>query len=88
MTAEEKTYEGKYFYEIVKVKSGRNAGTIQLFGPFDNIYYIDDYSCSHISNVLDTGECLNQKFKYAQIINGNPVQLFTEKEILITDRKL
>lgn len=35
-------YEGKYFYEIVKPQSGRFAGTITLFGPFDDILYKSD----------------------------------------------
>lgn len=70
-----KLYEGKYFYEIIKPISGRWAGYIQLAGPFDNIYY-----ASHIN-----GE---SKYKFVQVIDGKPVQAFTEEEILVTDRIL
>jgi len=67
MTKEEKAlYEGKFFYEVVKVKKGRNAGTIQLFGPFDNIYYVSPYAGA------------SPKLKFMQVIDGKPVQAFTE----------
>jgi hypothetical protein len=74
----QKFYEDKYFYEIVKIKSGRKAGTIQLFGPYDNIYYVE----------RPLGEKTDRVYKYIQVINGLPVQAFTEEEILVTDRKL
>lgn len=67
-------YEGKYFYEIVKPKTGG----IQLFGPFDNIYYA--------TTIGD--EESNFKIKYVQVIDDKPVAAFTEEEILVTDRKL
>jgi hypothetical protein len=76
-----KLYEGKFFYEIVKVKAGRHAGTVQLFGPFDNIYYLSDHVKNDVSHELS-------KFKFVQVIEGRPTVCFTEEEILVTDRKL
>lgn len=37
-----KLYEGKYFYEIVKPKSGRFVGLIQLVGPLEDVRYKTD----------------------------------------------
>lgn len=69
-----KLYEGKFFYEIVKVKAGRMAGTIQLFGPFDNIHYANEEA---------TG-----KPGFVQVVNKKPVMFFEINEILVTDRIL
>lgn len=73
-------YEGKFFYEIVKVKKGKNAGTIQLFGPFDNIFFTVPLPEEHARYA--------GPYKYVQVIDGKPVQAFSEEEILVTDRKL
>ncbi len=77
MTKEEskKLYEGKFFYEIVKPA----AGGIQLFGPFDNIYYVND-------KIELPPEWSGAKF--VQVVDGIPTVVFTEKEILITNRVL
>lgn len=74
---ENNVYEGKFFYEVVKPKSGG----IQLFGPFDNIYF-----AASTKNSL--GEEPTKPYKYVQIVDGLPVQAFFEEEILVTDRKL
>jgi hypothetical protein len=62
-----KLYEGKFFYEIVKVKAGRHAGTIQLFGPFDNILY---------ANPIDKD--VKSEYKYCQVVDGKVVAAFKE----------
>lgn len=82
MTKEEarKLYEGKYFYEVVKPFSGM----VQLWGPFENIYYVSkDYSVG-----LSVEGTNHPQIKYIQVINGKPVQAFEEHEILVTDREL
>ena len=71
-----KLYEGKFFYEIVKITSGRNAGTIQLFGPFDNILYTVG------------AESRDTLSGFAQVVDGKAVAFFKQEEILVTDRKL
>lgn len=77
----QKLYEGKYFYEVVKSKSFTKGETIQLFGPFDNIYYATRSASNEFMKAEDN-------YKYVQVINGNAVQAFLEHEILVTDRKL
>lgn len=78
-------YEGKFFYEIVKPKSGRYAGYIQLHGPLDNIFYA--------TRKLMTADLLwingePKEYKFVQVIDGKPVAAFTNEEILVTDREL
>jgi hypothetical protein len=65
-------YNNKFFYEVVKYDD-----YIKLIGPFDNIRYAVD---------ADTGE--ETYYKFVQIIDGMPVQVFTEEQILVTERKL
>lgn len=65
-----KLYEGKHFYKIIDFAGGKH-----LIGPFDNIYYISNYS---------EGDA----FKFVQITLGQPDVNITEKEILVTDRIL
>lgn len=79
-------YEGKFFYEIVKPISGRNAGLIQLAGPFDNIYYAEPSRDSQEKIVRLFPK--KDKYKFVQVVGGTIVQAFTEEEILVTDRKL
>ena len=83
-----KLYEGKFFYEIVKVKYGRNAGTIQLFGPFDNIYYVNKVLPKDVSDRIVKQDEEGKEYKFVQVVDGRPVQAFTAEEILVTDRKL
>ena len=71
-------YAGKYFYEIVKPTS--EYGDVTLVGPLDNIFYatpvdVEDEAASHF-------------IKFVKVVNGCPVQAFTEKQILVTDRVL
>jgi hypothetical protein len=80
-------YEGKFFYEIVKPKTGG----IQLFGPFDNIYYTEpavDNRFDHLRRTWSTDAAPQKRYKFVQVIDGRPVVAFTEEEILVTDRKL
>lgn len=72
-------YENKFFYEVVKPKTVN--GTIQLFGPHDNILYTNPVKNSE-------GEEPNPIYKFVQVIDGRVVQAFTENEILVTDRVL
>ena len=64
----------QYFYEIVKILTGRFAGSVQLWGPLDGIHYTRTGS----------GDIIG----FSQIINNKEVQTFKEEEILVTDRIL
>jgi len=75
----QKLYEGKFFY-IVDLVSYENE-TVTLSGPFDNIFFMTSQNNS-------LGEKSESPCKYAQVIDAKIVQIFTEKEILVTDRKL
>jgi len=79
-------YEGKFFYEVLKPKTGG----IQLVGPFDNIYYVSENEDARykIGRLFSTDAKPQPTFKFVQVIDGQPVQAFTEEEILVTDRKL
>ena len=71
-------YEGKYFYEIIKLVDIAGKDYINLYGPIDDIRY---------STASDqNGKKAN--FTYLQIIDGVIKQAFTKDEILVTDRKL
>jgi hypothetical protein len=70
-------YKGKFFYEIVKVLSGRYVGTLQLIGPLDNIRYVNEDVSSKY-----------REYKFVQVVEGKIVAAFSEKEILVTDRIL
>lgn len=71
-----KLYEGKFFYEVVK-----HDDRIELFGPKDDIYYVNPIANSK-------GEMSDSTYKFVQVVDGKPVQAFTEEEILVIDRKL
>lgn len=71
-----KLYEGKFFYEIVKTTKSK---VLKLVGPFDNIFYTVK------KNTVGSNF---ENYKFVQVINGMPVQAFTEDQILVTDRKL
>lgn len=79
-----KLYEGKFFYEIVKPKSGG----IQLFGPFDNIFYVNKVLPKDVSDRVVSKNENDKEYKFVQVIDGRPTVAFTEEEILVTDRKL
>jgi hypothetical protein len=80
-----KLYEGKFFYEIVKPK---NTGGIQLFGPFDNIFYINrDLPKDVTDRILPRNED-GKEYVFVQVVDGKPTVAFTQEEILVTDRKL
>lgn len=88
MTKEEATklYEGKFFYQIVKPTS--EYGDITLAGPFDNIYYIEKSAANHVGKLFSTDAAPTPEYKFVQVVDGVPVQAFTESEILVTDRVL
>jgi hypothetical protein len=74
-----KLYDGKFFYEIVKSRTVEDS--IQLLGPYNNIYYAT-------SDINSQDEKTNSIYKFVQVIDGKIIQAFTEWEILVTDRKL
>ena len=69
-------YKDKLFYEIVRDKE--DPTHFHLYGPLDTIRYV----------VPTEGKIKDAKYRFAQIINGKPVQFFTKEEILITKKAL
>jgi hypothetical protein len=67
-----KLYNGKFFYEIVKIPKCEEypLGKLELLGPFENIRYLSDM----------TG--------FAQVFDGQISVTYAHDEILVTDRRL
>jgi hypothetical protein len=86
MTKDEakKLYKGKFFYEIVKPHSGG----IQLFGPFDNIYYVNRDLPREVTDRIVPRNEEGKEYAFVQVIDGRPTVAFTQDQILVTDRKL
>ena len=71
-------YEGKYFYEVKDWKFAGKPCKL-LIGPFDNIRYV--------SKINSKGHSIND-YEFVQIVNGKPMVVYKENEILVTDRLL
>ena len=65
-------YEGKFFYEVLK---GFSKDQITLIGPLETIRFV-------------TPETANSEYKYAEVVEGVIRRVFSEDQILVTNRKL
>jgi hypothetical protein len=79
MTKEESKalYEGKYFYEVDKYDE-----RIELYGPLDNIYYIE-------TDPMQNPEIkVTPRYTFCQVIDGQVTKAYLANEILVLNYKL
>lgn len=74
-------YEGKYFYTL-KHSQSEGIPFIALYGPLDNIYYIDKNSSQNPEIKI------TPKYAFCQVIDGQIKQVFLETEVLVLNYKL
>lgn len=76
----QKLYAGKTFY--VKNPDGT------LDGPRDDIYYVNRNYTNYVTELFSkikrfASKGKEKEYRFLQVINGTPVQAFTEDEIVV-----
>lgn len=73
-------YDNKYFYEIVRNKDGGTS----FHGPIPNIRYVSELDLKIINEYNDWLDC--HDYYIAQIYNNQVINVFSRKEIFVSDR--